>query len=111
MIQLITSSGIFIDPFISSQSPARRLKTDCEHEEEKGIFFPMSLLLGPESISMALMTRYFHISEQEVRELIERVKEIRNQKIIRTFLCKSFLSGNREMTLTKHIDLLFVIKA
>lgn len=53
-----------------------------EHEKEKGKFSLANLLLGLESISIALMTRYLHMSEQDVRKLIERVeKEVRNQKI------------------------------
>ncbi|TVY80933.1 Secondary metabolism regulator laeA [Lachnellula suecica] len=53
-----------------------------QHEKEKGKWSLQNLLLGLESISMALMTRYLGMSEHEVREVIKRMeKEIKNRKI------------------------------
>jgi len=53
-----------------------------KHEKEIGKFCLQNLLLGLESISMAPMTRFLNMSEEEVREILERVeKEIMNQNI------------------------------
>jgi hypothetical protein len=51
-------------------------------EKAKGGWCLMNLILGLESMSMAPMTRYLGMSEEEVREFLNSVqKEVKNQNI------------------------------